>query len=360
MRIGARVLKTGLAITLSIFLSIFLIPENSAVMAAIAAVTTTAPTVKKSFEMFNRRILANIIGGVVAVIALMILGKHPVMVGVAAIFLISILNILNLGDVLTLAVITLVAIMSSDANDLYLSAFYRVIETIVGVTVSFLVNSLIYPPQYDTKFYDMVVELNNELIVLMRAALRKNIPFTIMEKDLSWAHKSYTELNNLFDMIHEEVIFPKSKRTQIGRKLVIYRHFLATTQACIHLLEMIHKHDHVYKTFPLELQVLVRERLELLLNGHEQILLKFHGRIPADQVNFMTVDKKYRQNYIKKFYQQMLAELDRDEDIYDAEVNGIAHLMSAIYQYEEKIFALNHIMTIYRQRYDQEVTHNKV
>ncbi|SEQ40673.1 Uncharacterized membrane protein YgaE, UPF0421/DUF939 family [Ignavigranum ruoffiae] len=360
MRIGARVLKTGLAITLSIFLSIFLIPENSAVMAAIAAVTTTAPTVKKSFEMFNRRILANIIGGVVAVLVLMILGNHPIMVGVAAVFLISILNILNLGDVLTLAVITLVAIMSSDANDLYLSAFYRVIETIIGVTVSFLVNSLIYPPRYDEKFYDMVIELNNELIVLMRAALRKNIPFTIMEKDLSWAHRASAELNDLFDMIHEEVIFPRSKRIQIGRKLVIYRHFLATTQACVHLLEMFHKHDHVYKTFPKDLQILVRERLELLLNGHEQILLKFHGRIPAEQVNFMAVDKNYRHNYIQQFYHQMLTELERDDAVYDAEINGIAHMMSAIYLYEEKIYALNHIMTIYRQRYDQEVTHNKV
>ena len=359
MRIGARVLKTGLAITLSIFISIYIIPDNSAVMAAIAAVTTTGPTVKKSFEMFNRRVLANIIGGVVAVSALMTLGSHPIMVGIAAIFLITLLNVLKLEDVLTLAVITLVAIMSSDANNLYLSAIYRVVETILGVTVSFLVNSLIYPPQYDSKFYDLVLEINNEIIVLLRAALRKNIPFTIMEKDLSWAHKTFDQLKNLFDMIREEVIFPKSKRYKVARKLVIYRHFLETTKACIQLLEIFHKHDHVYKAFPKHLQLLVRERVELLVNGHEQILLKFHGRVPAEQVKFMKVTPEYRRTYTQQFYEQMQTEINRQDDVYEAEINGIVHIMSSIYNYEEKLFALNHLMTIYRQRYDSTIVYSK-
>lgn len=355
MRIGARVLKTGLAISLAIFLSLYIIPDNSAVMAAIAAVTTTAPTVKKSYDMFKRRILANTIGGIVAVLALVTIGNNPIMVGIAAIFLITLLNLLKLEDVLTLAVITLVAIMSSNANDLYLSSFYRVIETIIGVTVSFLVNSLIYPPNHDQRFLETITELNQELFALTRAGLRKNIPFTIMEKDLTWAHKTFKQVQDLFDMIREEVIFLKSKRLEIGRRLVIYRHLMKTSQACLQLLEVLHKNDHVYKAFPKDLQVMVRERIELLLHGHEQILMKFQGKVPADHVNFMEVDKDYRSQYIKKFFQQMRYEVERPDDIYEAEINGIAHIMSSIYQYEEKLNALNHIIKIYLKGYPKEL-----
>lgn len=359
MKIGARVLKTGLAITLSIYISMLLIPENSAALAAIAAVTTTAPSVKKSFEMFNQRILANVIGGVVAVGVQMTLGSTPISAGIGSILLITVLNTLKLADVLVLAVITLVAIMSSYSNEpIYLSAIYRVLETFIGVAVSFLINMLIHPPKYELRFNQAVMDMSNELIVILRASLRKNIDFTILGKDIAWANNSLTEIDSLYDLLHDELIISKHERVKRARRLVVLRHFITTIRSMVHLLEVIHKNDHVFKTFPVSFRSVIRNRLEILLDGHEQITLKFHGRVPVDAVQFIEVTPEYREKYIREFYKQTLMEIGED-DIYESEVNGVIHIMSAIYRYEEDLRSLNRIVTIYRRENQEPVIYTR-
>lgn len=352
MKIGARVLKTGLSITLSIIFSMWLIPDNSASLAAIAAVSTTAPSVKKSMDMFIRRLGANTIGGIVAVLMAYTIGTHPVATGLACIILIALLNYLKWGDVLTLAVITCAAVMvMGNHNDSILPiATYRVLETFIGVTVSFGINSLVYPPRYDQKFYDSLTILANEIIILLRASLRSNISFSIMHKDIVWARKEMQNVQSLFGLIKNEIIFTKKERMVIARRLVIYRHMIRATQASIELLASIHNNEHIFATFPHNLRLMIRERVEILLAANEQILMKFSGRVSAEHVNFMTVPPQYREEYVQNFFNQALVVLDSDE-LVDEEMYGIIHIMSSIYSYEEAIYKLNNIISIYSRRY---------
>lgn len=350
MKIGARVLKTGLAITLSIMISNVVTPDNSPALAAIAAVTTTAPSVRQSFEQFQRRVLSNTIGAIIGVIMTLFVGNSPLATGVAVILLIALLNKLKLSDVLTLAAITLVVVMSYSEHDLLVSSVFRVVETLIGVTISTLVNILIYPPKYDERFFTDSVKTSSEIIMLARAALRKNISFPVMEKDLNKIHQKFTELTSLYELIKSEIIFSEKDRMRFARKLVAYRNILKSIRAIIQLEDVLHQNDLVFKTFPDELRTMIRERVETLLNGHEQILLKFEGKIPPSEVKFLEVTPEYRSEYVKQFYRQSRLEIDR-EDVYEAEINGIAHIMSAIYAYEEALFKMNKIITIYKQRY---------
>lgn len=350
MKIGARVLKTGLAITLSIMLSDILTPNNSPALAAIAAVTTTAPSVRQSFEQFQRRVLSNTIGAIIGVLMTLTIGNSPLATGLGVIILITLLNKLKLSDVLTLAAITLVVVMSYSEHSLYVSSIFRVVETLIGVTVSTLVNIFIYPPKYDDRFFKQSVITSSEIIMLSRASLRKNISFPVMEKDLVKIHKDFSELINLYDLIKSEIIFFEKDRMKFARKLVAYRNILASIKAIIHLEDVLHQNDLVFKTFPNELRTMIRERVETLLNGHEQILLKFEGKIPPNEVQFLEVTPEYRMEFVKRFYRQSRIEIDREE-VYEAEINGIAHIMSAIYSYEEALFKMNKIVTIYKQRY---------
>src|SRR5699024_12266009 len=104
-------LNTGLASSLATYLSMLLSPHNSAALAAIAAVTTTMPSVRKSFDMFTRRLVSNIIGGLVGVFMLFAIGSNPVAIGIAAVVTIAVLNALDLSDVLTVAVVTVAVLM---------------------------------------------------------------------------------------------------------------------------------------------------------------------------------------------------------------------------------------------------------
>lgn len=350
MKIGARVLKTGLAITLSVMLSDFITPESSPALAAIAAVTTTAPSVRQSFDQFQRRVLSNVIGAIIGVLMTLLVGNSPLATGAAVILLIALLNKLKLSDVLTLAAITLVVVMSYSEHDLFVSSIFRVVETLIGVTVSTLVNILIYPPKYDDRFFQGSLSTSSDIIMLARAALRKNISFSVMEKDLNKIHQDFKELEAIYELIKTEVIFHEKDRIRFARKLVAYRNILRSIKALIHLEDVLHRNDLVFKAFPDELRIMIRERVETLLNGHEQILLKFEGKIPPNEVQFLEVTSEYRIQYVKQFYRQSRLEIDR-EDVYEAEINGVAHIMSAIYSYEEALFKMNKIVTIYKQRY---------
>lgn len=359
MKFGARVIKTGIAISLSVYISVLISADHNAIMAAIAAVTTTAPTVKKSYQMFNRRIAANVIGGVVAVIMLYTIGNSPVAIGLAAILLITILNALKWADVLTLAVITLVAIMSTHLDNYIDGATFRILDTIIGVTVSFLVNFLIYPPHYENDFITLSSEITNQVNTLIRACLRTNLPFTTLEKDLGAINKNLAKSKVFYEQIHEEIIPRKNKRIPMARQLVVFRAILQTNEAMVNLLESLHHNNHLYKTFPEEFRTLVRERMELLMDGHEQILMKYSGRINPQLVQFIQADHPYRQSFVRQFNKQMetiITDETDDTKAYHGNIQGISYLMSAIYAYEEALEQLNDVMTLYRQQIHPPLT----
>lgn len=350
MKIGGRVLKTGLAISLATYLSMLLIPDNSAALAAIAAVTTTMPSVRKSFDMFTRRLVSNIIGGLVGVFMLFAIGSNPVAIGIAAVVTIAVLNALDLSDVLTLAVITVVAVMLTTSDNYYLAALYRVLETTIGVIVSFIINWLVYPPQHDKPFYSTLVNLTNEVLIFIRATLRKNVTFSILHRDIQWARKEYSTLTTLFDLMNNEVTFSKSERMGKARRLVIYRQMIKTTKSVIDLLDALHSNDHVFQSFPVDLRIMLREHIETLMVGHEQILLKFSGRVSASEVNFIHSQKDFKLEFMKRFFDQAWDELEADTS-YENDSNGVIHILSATYSYEESLVKLNSIIRIYKERY---------
>lgn len=353
MKIGARVLKSGLAVILSIYLSLYLIPDNSASLAAVAALTTTRPTVRTSYEMLLKRLGANTIGGIIAIIMLFTIGNNPVAIGIAAVLTIAVLNALNLSDVLLLACITVVAIMSYTGDNNYLLvATFRVLETFIGVMVAFCVNWLVYPPQHDKPFYALLVNLTNELLVFIRATLRKNVEFSVMHRDINWAQEQFNQLNTLFNLMRNEVIFSKKQRIITARRMVIYRQMVRTTRAVYNLLVIFHNSGDIFHSFPRELQIKTRERLETLMVGHEQIILKFSGRVSATEVNFIFSNKEYKEKYMKDFFAQAFDKIEDDND-YDVNSQGVIHIMSAIYYYEESLMKLNNIIRIYKQRYDE-------
>ena len=359
MKIGARVFKTGLAIALSAILSIYLIPDQSGALAAMAAIFTTKPSVKESYEILWQRVAANAIGGIIAVAMIWAVGGGPLTLGVAAVITIAVLNGLGLSDVLSLSVVTLCSIMLTREPNFALTAFYRVAETIIGVLVSFVINWAVYPPRYDQKFYYNLLNVNNELLMLIRGSIRKNISFSIMHRDLLWLDEQVAQVVHLFELMKNEVTFNPKTRYAKARRLVIYRHMVQTTQVTIDLVKALHENENVYHEFNRELYLLVRDRVEDLMVAHEQILMKFNGRVMAHQVNFIEKTDEYRMTYIESFFEQTLAIL-QSPDHKENDTHGVIHIMSAIYDYEESLTNLNRLIRIYRLRYYQEIEQDDV
>ncbi|WP_124057979.1 FUSC family protein [Vaginisenegalia massiliensis] len=354
MKIGARVLKTGLAISLSIFAALALIPGSDGMLAGIAAVYSTQPSVKKTFETFVSRIASNVIGGIFGVLMMHYLGSSFIAIGITSILTIAILNSLKWDEYIGLAVVTLIVIMlGNGAHDPVTQAIIRVADTIVGVIISFLVNWLIYPPKYDDRFFSTLDFATTEVLIWIRASLRKNAEYSVMHRDIKWAFKQMGKYNTYFDLIKHEMIFSKKEKINTQRKLVVYRHMAATSDAAITLLSALHNNDQIYRDFPVDLRVQIRERVETLLSAHEQILMKFNGKVPPEQVNFMKMNSEHREDYMRIFFEQArLQESNKLEHHFEG--NGVIHIMSAIYLYEEELTNLNRLIRTFKMRNNPE------
>ena len=217
MKLGARTFKTGLAVALSMIVAQYFGFEGGGVIAGIAAIYSTQPSLGRSYTNLKSRIMANTIGGLVAVFVVMTLGYNIYLLGISVMLLIAILNALKLEDVIGLSIVTLIVIMVGTDDNLMLSATYRVLETFIGVIIAFLVNTFVAPPRYDERLYHTVDYATTEFLIWIRAGLRKNTEYSIMNNDLKWARTQLKKMDNLYQYLTESGCSTNKINTRIKR-----------------------------------------------------------------------------------------------------------------------------------------------
>ena len=151
MRLGARILKTGIAIILALFIASFL-PDNVGLksVAGISAIVAMQPNIYRSIKTISEQATGNVIGALLAVIMVTIFGKNIVIMGVTVILLIAILYKLNLAHVATLVGVTLI-IMGQHTGSFYVTQRFRFILVMIGV-VGAVVNLIFYHPNLKLRY----------------------------------------------------------------------------------------------------------------------------------------------------------------------------------------------------------------
>jgi uncharacterized membrane protein YgaE (UPF0421/DUF939 family) len=348
MKIGARTLKTGLAITLALAIPYLLNMDTAAsVLAAISAIFALQPSLKRSVKTLKDRVFANIVGGVLAIVVNLTLGNNFIFVGLASVLLIAILNQFNLGHVIGLATLTLVVIMMSPGTNFIFSATIRIMATLLGVVIAFLVNTLFFPPKYEEKLYHLIDYTTSEIMKWIRASVRKNSEYSILKKDLKWVKSELSRLETYYSLFKDEGTYSRKKnRSQFLRKIVVYRQIISTTKSAYNLASILHRHEDSFNHFPEELRIQIRERLETLLSAHEQILLKFNGRVAPNEVNFIDYKKSLRAKFMQSFFNEASMKADVNKDF--SQSNAVIHIMSSILSYEENLIRLNILVTSYK------------
>ncbi|MGE7366894.1 FUSC family protein [Desemzia incerta] len=348
MKIGARTFKTGLAVALALLIPPLLgMPEGS-ILAGISAVFAMQPSPKRQWVQVRNRILGNTIGGIVAVIFTLSFGSHYLIVGFASAILIAILHQLNFDNVIGNAVVTLIVISFTTADSFVLAAGIRILATIMGVIIGTIVNTFLYRPKYEDKLFHLMDYTSSELMKWIRASVRKNTQFTLLKKDLKFIQSEIKRMDNYLSMMKEDNILTKSRIKQIRnlRRIAVYRQLVETTRAAYNLASTLHSAENVFNHFSSDLRILIRERLEVLLSGHEQILLKFNGRVDPEAVNFIAYKSSLRKEFMSTFFDEAKLDSYMHDDYGDS--NAVIHIMSAILEYEENLILLNRLVTSYR------------
>lgn len=145
--IGMRNIKTALSVVVSVIVADLLNLE-SPFFVATGALISMETTVKKGIRAGIYRVLGTVMGGIMGVIMYLIDPGNLLLIFIGIVMLISIINLLQWHDCISMACVVFCVIMiSMDSNNIIHYAFQRTFDTIVGIIISIVINYVISPPK---------------------------------------------------------------------------------------------------------------------------------------------------------------------------------------------------------------------
>lgn len=293
MNIGARIIKTGLSVTLAIIIANFL-GLQPAVLCAVAAVIAIKPSVGKTWEYLKEVVVGNVIGAIFATLGFYLFGTEPVYIGLIVVLTIAVNLKLGLSKSINLSVLTVIAILtSSNLHDSTLStAFNRLSIVGLGVLSSFLINIFILPPKHDDRYYELIRALNNKLITLMRIVPQKEISLKVYKQEKAEIDRLFDKSRGLYEILEEEKNKIWRKKYKLHtRKLIVFRQMLRVAKKEIVLVEKIEKHLNTMRQISLKQSEDVKNTLNELLQYQESILLMYEDKV-LPKSNKQSIEKR--------------------------------------------------------------------
>lgn len=148
--LGARIIKTGLAVFLTLVISHLLAPEYSA-FAAVAAILAVQPSVARARQVFTHQLLSNLIGGLVGALLGLWLGSSPLAMALSVVVVLGICVRLRLNETASLAVVAVLFIMDRPEHDFILYTAVRIGAVVGGMSIGYLVNRFVLRPDFTAR-----------------------------------------------------------------------------------------------------------------------------------------------------------------------------------------------------------------
>lgn len=351
MKLGARILKTGIAIVLSLYLA-QLLHSPSPVLAGIAAIFAIQPTIYRSFLTIVEQVQGNLIGAIIAVIFVLLLGNHFIVIGLAAIIVIIINLKLNLGNTIGLSLVTLISIMETPGSDFIPFAGIRFGTIMIGVFSAFIVNLVFLPPKYETKLYYKIADTTDEIIRWIRLSTRHDFDHNQLKGEIEKLKDSLIQMGQFYLMYQEERSYFKKNKLEKSRKLVIFRQMTSAAKKAVDTLKKLHRFENELLHLPEVFQQSIKEQLDLIIYHHEQLMLRFIGKVPTHPINNetgITIDKK-------ELFELFLSYQREYPNQNDPHLYHTMQIVSSIIDYGEQIEHLNTLITSFYAYHDNEIS----
>lgn len=353
MKLGARVLKTGVAIVFALFLA-ELLNLPAPVFAGIAAIFAIQPSIYRSYLTILEQVQGNLIGAVVAVIFGLLFGHHIVAIGIAAIIVIGLMIKFKLEKSLTLALVTVVAIMEVQGDEFLMFGLIRFGTVMVGVFAAFVVNLFFIPPRYEVKLFKTINSLQDDIIRWTRLAVRQASEHTSTKMALTKLNNRMAEVDNLYSFYNEERSYFRNRNYVKARKLVVYRQMIITSKKSLELLNRLHKHENELSKLPDQFRLMIQERLDFLLTYHEQLLLKYTGKLKPEHSQWSQHDEYLQRNEVMEIFIKQIALAQEIETEEEFSSYHLLYIISRILDYEENLEHLDTLIVSYRSYHSNE------
>ncbi len=338
MKIGPRVLKTGLAVTLALYVCSLLHLE-SAVFAGMAAIFTMQPSIYRTWKQAWDQVQTNILGAIIAFLGLYFLGNDPFSIGLVMIIVIIISMKLKMADTISLTLVTVLAIMSAPGDEDYLFALQRFSLTFIGMACALLINIFVSPPNYKKTFLEKVHTVFQDMSILIRTAISNEMTAKSFHDQMRELEKEILNLEEQFRLFDEErENFKKISKTEL-REIVVFKQMFKSLHQGYIVLEDID--SFYFQSKPTEEEdLLFDQQLELLNKYHELCFLKYDGKIKIEEHETKEDILKQTNSFVEKvieFYHQ-------DQRI------QLTVISSSIYNYAYQIERLNRVVEQYLKK----------
>jgi uncharacterized membrane protein YgaE (UPF0421/DUF939 family) len=353
MKIGARILKTGIAIALSLYI-VSLLNLPSPAFAGIAAAFAIQPSIYRSYTTLIEQIQANLIGAFIALLFALLFSTNPLIIGFTVMIVIGISLKLKLESTIPLALVTVIAIMETPSDQFIEFSLIRFGSIVLGVLSAFLVNLVFLPPKYETKLYYKVVDTTEEIIKWIRINTRNASGHIELKEEIERMKDNITKLEELFSFYKEEHnrFEKKSRQFAKSRKTVLFRQMLHTTNQAYDTLKRLHRLDNEIQAMPDEFLELLKIELDTLSSAHEQLLLQFVGKIKS-HVPIMEEKESLQQSILLNDYLKLYENQDEE---FKGNVAQLFPLVSMVLEYNSQLAHLEKLLDTFQTYHaDNEV-----
>lgn len=282
--IGPRMLKTGIAVTLTLVITSMLQLELELV-AAIAAVLAMQPSIMRSFTYFKEVVIANSVAVIFSLIGIFLLGNHPLSVGAVVIISIAINVRLGLNKTVSLTVLTIITIMLQSADGINVPFIInRVSLVVIGVVSAFIVNALVFPPNHQKLLFNRIQDAVDQTLFLLRVIPNKTMSVPTLKTEDREIEKKITKIKDYFDILVEERsrLFIRNK-IHFLRSIVIYKHMIHVLEKQYTLITQLEKNIEEIEAMSSGKSHVIKKLINEITNYSENIFLLYQNKIVLDR-----------------------------------------------------------------------------
>lgn len=331
MTFGARMLKTGLAVTLALYVVSWL-NLSSPVIAAVASIFAMQPTIYRSWRYLLDQLQTNTLGAVLAMLGGMLFSNEPIAVGLVCILVIMICLKLNMGETIGITLVTVVSVM--EASGQWEFALNRFALSLIGIVSAFVINVLVMPPKPKVQYLNQIQETFHQLSLLLRTAVSDEMKEAVFRSEKRKLEDKINSLNDKFKLMEEDQKKLKTPKFSDSRQLVVYKQMLKALRKGYGVLDAVEQHYFQAVVRTPEMNREFDQQLEKLIKFHEHIMLKFDDKLKP---NNREAEEFEREN--DEFLRRML-------DRYASERVGVLRLSivsAEMYEYGHQLERLNRL-----------------
>ena len=214
MKFGARIVKTGIAVTITMFICRVLNLEP-AFFGAVSAIINMQPSIFLTLKMARDQIMVHVLGVGVGLIFGYLFGGNPIVMGLITVMIIALYIKLRLENGITMGVVAALFVLSGGAEQFIPHALARTAVIFAGLGTAMFINIVLWPPRYSQQFKGLLKESNEAAVGYFCHAVTSYVRLINEEPDFDYkeqerVYKLNRELRELAELLRREenVVLP--------------------------------------------------------------------------------------------------------------------------------------------------------